>query len=123
VRKNTNGGEQSRRDAPQKPYHPSPGVGSQWGFEGQISRTAMYAVAGMGKTRGQRSKRNFARETEGTHRSISGRSTGIAWERSHRLNRTATCRRQGYAASMHTHTRHVSNSVGAPSKNLVFLEF
>jgi hypothetical protein len=37
------------------------------GFEGLLSRTAVHAVAGMGKTRGWRSKRNwFARETEGT---------------------------------------------------------
>jgi hypothetical protein len=28
--KNSDKGEQSRRDAPKKPYHLSPGEGSQW---------------------------------------------------------------------------------------------
>jgi hypothetical protein len=32
-----------------------------WGFEGLLSRTAVHAVARMGKTRGQRNKRNFTR--------------------------------------------------------------
>jgi hypothetical protein len=36
------------------------------GFRGLLSRTAMHAVAGVGKTRGQRSKENFGREIEGT---------------------------------------------------------
>jgi hypothetical protein len=34
-----------------------------WGFEGLLSQTAMHAVARMGKTREQRNKRNFTRET------------------------------------------------------------
>jgi hypothetical protein len=36
------------------------------GFGGLLSRMALHTVAGMGKTRGQSSRRNFARETEGT---------------------------------------------------------
>jgi hypothetical protein len=37
------------------------------GFGGLLSRTAVHAVAEIGKTRGRPSKRNwFARETEGT---------------------------------------------------------
>jgi hypothetical protein len=36
------------------------------GFRGLLSRTTVHTVAGMEKTRGRCSKRNFTRETEGT---------------------------------------------------------
>ena len=40
--------EQSRRDAPQKPYRLSPGAGSERrGSGGLLSRTAVHAVGGM----------------------------------------------------------------------------
>jgi hypothetical protein len=35
---------------------------SGWGFGGLLSRTAMHAVAGMGKSRGRCSKRNYGRD-------------------------------------------------------------
>jgi hypothetical protein len=34
------------------------------GFRGLLSQKTVHAVAGMGKSRGQRSKRNFLRERE-----------------------------------------------------------
>jgi hypothetical protein len=37
---------------------------SGWGFGGLLSQTAMHVVAGMGKSRGQCSKRNYGRERE-----------------------------------------------------------
>jgi hypothetical protein len=43
--------------------------------------------------------------------SRSARSPSIAWERSRRPHR--------HAASMHTHTRHVPNLVGAPRKKFI----
>jgi hypothetical protein len=88
------------------------------GFGGLLSRIAVHAVAGMGKTRGQQSKKIFARETEGA---LAPDLVGlIVYPRSGASVRTATRRRKGHTASMHTHAPHVPNSVGAARKNIVF---
>jgi hypothetical protein len=89
------------------------------GFRGLLSCTTVHAFNEMGKTREQRSKGNLvARETE---RMCTFYTWSVSWySRGGGPDRTAMRGREGHAASMHTHDRHVSNSVGAPSKNLVF---
>ena len=52
-------GEQSRRDAPQKPYRLSPEQDLEsHGSGGLLSRTAVHAVAGMGWPEGGAAHRN-----------------------------------------------------------------
>jgi hypothetical protein len=65
-------------------------------FGGLLSQTAMHAVVRMGKTRGQRSKGNFTRERQ--------------MERA----------RSRYSLGAEPLTEPPFDSVGAPSKNLVF---
>jgi hypothetical protein len=68
---------------------------------------------GWGRLEGSTAKETGSRERQKEHPcSRSARSPSIAWERSRRPHR--------HAASMHTHTLHVPNFVGAPRKKIVF---
>jgi hypothetical protein len=121
VRKNSDGGEQSRRDASLKPYRSSPGAGSQ---HTGLQRPALPNGRARSRRDGEDKRAAQQRELleryrkERTHFK-SGQSPDVAPGRSHHPTEPPrvedrTCGEYAHARPTHT------NSVGAPSKNLVF---